>query len=96
MSTLKFIRNFLPGGKYAKLDTSQMMLALKEDMGPIARIKGFVGKNNCVLTHNPHDFEKAFRNEGVWPVRPGSDSSTYHRSVHRADFFQGVEGLNGT
>ncbi|XP_013107493.1 cytochrome P450 CYP12A2 [Stomoxys calcitrans] len=96
MGALNFLRHFLPGGKYAKLDTSQMMLAFKEDMGPIARMKGALGRPDIVMTHNPHDFERTLRNEGIWPVRPGSESLYYHRSVHRPDIFQGVEGLLGT
>ncbi|XP_061391254.1 cytochrome P450 CYP12A2-like [Musca vetustissima] len=96
MSTFQFLKNFLPGGKYAKLDSSQMMLALKEDMGPIGRIKVSPGKPFTVFTHNPQDFEMALRNEGIWPVRPGSEAMYYHRNVHRAEIFQGVEGLIGT
>ncbi|XP_073817034.1 cytochrome P450 CYP12A2-like [Musca autumnalis] len=96
MSTFQFLMNFLPGGKYAKLDSAQLMLAFKEDMGPISRIKVFPGKPYTVFTHNPQDFEMTLRNEGIWPVRPGSEALFYHRSVHRADVFQGVEGLLGT
>ncbi|XP_061391258.1 cytochrome P450 CYP12A2-like [Musca vetustissima] len=96
MSTFKFLRNFLPCGKYAKLDSSEMMLAFREDMGPIARIPTLFGKEGFVITHNPHDFEKTLRNEGIWPNRPGSEALIYHRSVHRGDVFQGVEGLIGT
>ncbi|XP_075148688.1 cytochrome P450 CYP12A2-like [Haematobia irritans] len=96
MGFLKFLINFLPGGKYAKLDSTQLMLAFKDDMGPISRIKGVLGKPDVVITHNPNDFEKALRNEGVWPVRPGSETIFYHRSVHRGDIFQDVEGLLGT
>ncbi|XP_073817037.1 cytochrome P450 CYP12A2-like isoform X2 [Musca autumnalis] len=96
MGAFQLLMKFLPGGKYSKLDSSQMMLAFKEDMGPIGRVKFFPGRPYMVITHNPQDFEKAFRNEGIWPERPGSEVSYYHRSEHRADLFQGVEGLIGT
>ncbi|XP_073817035.1 cytochrome P450 CYP12A2-like [Musca autumnalis] len=96
MSSWKFVSNFLPGGKYAQLDSSQLMLAFRQDMGPISRIPSLFGKPTMVVTHNPHDFEKTLRNEGIWPNRPGSEALIYHRTVHRGDFFQGVEGLIGT
>ncbi|XP_033255207.1 probable cytochrome P450 12a5, mitochondrial [Drosophila miranda] len=51
-----------------------------------------MGGTSYLMTHNPKDFEVVFRNEGVWPHRPGSDTLRYHRKTHRKDFFQGVEG----
>lgn len=96
MGALQFLMKFLPGGKYSKMDSSQMMLAFREDIGPIGRLKIFPGRPYIVFTHNPQDFEKVFRNEGIWPVRPGFETSYYHRSVHQANFFQGIEGLIGT
>ena len=90
---LKFIGNFLPGGKYANLDSTQMLNAFKEDFGIICRLPALFGRQEFVLTHNVEDFEKVLRNEGIWPVRPGSEAMLYHRRVLRADFFQGTEGL---
>lgn len=96
MGLMTLMRNFLPGGKYANLDMNQLVLAWKNDYGPLLRMKGAFGRPDTVITHNPQDFEIAYRNEGVWPSRVGTDSLGYHRKVHRADFFQGVEGLLGT
>ncbi|XP_075148685.1 cytochrome P450 CYP12A2-like [Haematobia irritans] len=93
LSSWSYMRNILPGGKYRKLEASELLLAIRRDIGPIVSVKSFMGRPPGVITHNPNDFEKVFRNEGIWPVRPGGDASQYHRSVHRADFFQGVEGL---
>ena len=93
---LEFICKFLPGGRYSKLDSTQMLNAFKEDYGSIARLPGFFGRNGFVITHNVEDFEKVFRNEGIWPVRPGSEALHYHRNVYRAEFFQGTEGLIAT
>ena len=93
---LKLIRNFLPGGRYSNMDSTQMMNAFKEDFGNIARLPGFFGREGFVITHNVEDFEKVLRNEGVWPFRPGSEALHYHRNVHRAEFFQGTEGLIAT
>ncbi|XP_023294404.2 cytochrome P450 CYP12A2-like [Lucilia cuprina] len=96
IGSLALLRKFLPGGKYANLDSTQMLNAFKEDLGNVAFLPGFFGREGFVITHNVEDFEKILRNEGIWPVRPGSDYLQYHRHVHRADFFQGVEGLLST
>uniref|UniRef100_A0A1I8MK12 Cytochrome P450 n=1 Tax=Musca domestica TaxID=7370 RepID=A0A1I8MK12_MUSDO len=93
MPPLKMLLNFLPGGKFAKLDISDMFMALRSELGPICKMKGVFGRPDMVITHNPQDFETLLRNEGVWPNRPGSEGLSYYRRVHRADFFQGVEGL---
>ncbi|XP_065371241.1 cytochrome P450 CYP12A2-like isoform X2 [Calliphora vicina] len=88
--------NFLPGGKYYKLDPTKLMLALKRDMGNITRFHGFFGRKDVVITHNVEDFIAVLRNEGIWPTRPGLDALQYHRHVYRADFFKGVEGIIST
>ncbi|XP_013107495.1 cytochrome P450 CYP12A2 [Stomoxys calcitrans] len=95
MGIFRILKNFMPGGKYAKLDSSEIMLAFKEDMGPIARLRGVFGRPDFVMTHNPHDFEIALRNEGIWPNRPGMESMVYHRNHVRPEIFQGIEGLLG-
>lgn len=96
LSTFQLLRNFLPGGKYSNLDAAQMVMAMKDDLGVISKMDAFLGRPHAVMSHNPDDFEKVLRNEGIWPNRPGSEGLRYHRSVHRADIFQGVEGLIGT
>ncbi|TMW43220.1 hypothetical protein DOY81_011700 [Sarcophaga bullata] len=94
---LKFISNFLPGGKYADMDSTQLLNAFKADYGNISRLPAlFWGSPRAVITHNVEDFEKVLRNEGIWPFRPGSEAMLYHRHVLRADFFQGREGLLAT
>lgn len=70
-----------------------MLTAYKEDWGDIAIIRGFLGKSDLIITHNPEDFEEVLRNEGAWPIRPGMETLDYYRSVWRKDFYQGVEGL---
>lgn len=96
ISPFQLLRHFLPGGKYTNLDTTQLMLAFRRDFGPIVYLKGSLGKPDAVMTNNPHDFEKALHNQGVWPMRPGMEYLSYHRQVHRKDIFQGVEGLLGS
>lgn len=93
---LALLRKFLPGGKYAKMDATQLMLALKEDLGDITLLKGMLGKKDFVCTHNPQDFEKVLRNEGIWPERPGLEVLHYYRSVIKKNYYQGIEGLLST
>ncbi|XP_073817038.1 cytochrome P450 CYP12A2-like [Musca autumnalis] len=93
MPALKMLRNFLPGGKFVNVDIADMIMTLHAELGPICKMKGVFGRPDMVITHNPRDFETLIRNEGIWPNRPGSEGLSYHRRVHRADFFQGVEGL---
>ena len=73
-----------------------MLNAFKDDFGNISLLPALFGRKEFVLTHNVEDFEKVLRNEGIWPVRPGSEAMHYHRHVLRADFFQGSEGLLAT
>ncbi|XP_065371242.1 cytochrome P450 CYP12A2-like [Calliphora vicina] len=96
ISSFSLLRNFLPGGKYANLDSTKLLEAFREDLGSVAHLPGFFGREGFVITHNVDDFEKVLRNEGIWPNRPGSEALHYHRHVHRAEFFQGVEGLIAT
>ncbi|XP_061391259.1 cytochrome P450 CYP12A2-like [Musca vetustissima] len=93
LGSFEMFRNFLPGGKFVNLDLTDMIMTLRSELGPICKMKGVFGRPDMVITHNPIDFETLLRNESVWPNRPGSDGLSYHRRVHRADFFQGVEGL---
>lgn len=96
LTPLKLIRYFMPGSKYSKMDPGQLLMSFRQDLGNICKIDGFLGRPNAVITHNPQDFETLVRNEGIWPTRPGADGIEYHRRVHRANFFEGVEGILGT
>ena len=93
LSNFELLRNFLPGGKYNNLDSTQFLLAVKRDLGDICKLPGLFGQPPVVFTHNVKDFETIYRNEGAWPTRPGLKAIKYHRSVYRKDFFKGVEGL---
>jgi len=88
-----FAKSALPGGKYKNLEMMEMIDALRQDYGNIIFLPGMMGRDGLVMTHNPKDFEVVFRNEGVWPFRPGSDILRYHRTVYRKDFFDGVQGI---
>ncbi|XP_059224404.1 cytochrome P450 CYP12A2 isoform X2 [Stomoxys calcitrans] len=90
------LKKFMPGGRYANLDATKLMFAMKEDLGSITLLKGMLGKKSFVVTHNPQDFEMVLRNEGVWPIRPGLEVLAHYRSVVKKDFYQGTEGLLST
>ncbi|XP_017091165.2 probable cytochrome P450 12a5, mitochondrial [Drosophila bipectinata] len=82
-----------PGGKYKNMEFMEMIEAMRQDYGDIFYLPGLMGTSAFLMTYNPEDFEVVFRNEGVWPLRPGSETLRYHRTVHGKDFFQGVEGI---
>lgn len=87
------MKTALPGGKYKNMDLMDMFEGLRQDHGDIFLMPGVMGAPTFVMTSNPNDFEIVFRNEGIWPHRPGSDSLRYHRDEKRKDFYQGVSGL---
>lgn len=66
----KFIhRAFLPGGECYKKDASTTFNYLRRRYGDIYKIYQFSTKSFIVVTFDPNDFEKIYRDEGVWPTR---------------------------
>ncbi|XP_016997269.2 probable cytochrome P450 12a5, mitochondrial [Drosophila takahashii] len=88
-----FAKIALPGGKYKNMELMDMFDAMRQDYGNVFYMSGMLGSPAFVMTHNPKDFEVIFRNEGVWPFRPGSETLRYHRTVYRKEFFEGVQGI---
>jgi len=86
------MKTFMPGGKYKNMELMDMFEAMRQDYGDIYFIPGTMGNPPMLSTHNPNDFEVVFRNEGVWPNRPGDDTVRYHREEYRKEFYQGVTG----
>lgn len=93
---LKFARQLLPGGRYYNLDSAQLVKAMQKDYGNIYIMPGMFGRPDALYTHSPLDFERVFRNEGAWPMRPNSVTLRYHRNKLRADFYENVEGILAT
>nr|CAG38967.1 cytochrome P450 [Drosophila melanogaster] len=83
----------MPGGKYKNMELMEMFEAMRQDYGDIFFMPGIMGNPPFLSTHNPQDFEVVFRNEGVWPNRPGNYTLLYHREEYRKDFYQGVMGV---
>ncbi|KAH8278977.1 hypothetical protein KR018_012090 [Drosophila ironensis] len=83
----------LPGGRYKHMDFMQVFEAMRQDYGNIFFMPSVMGAPALLSTHNPEDFEVVFRNEGIWPHRPGNDAMLYHRKELRKDFYQGIMGV---
>ncbi|XP_037952230.1 cytochrome P450 CYP12A2-like [Teleopsis dalmanni] len=93
---LNVLRKMLPGGKYYKKDSVKLLTQWKEDYGEMFVMPAMLGRKAFLITNNPEHFERVFRNEGIWPIRPGSEALRYHREKHRAEFYQDIEGLIAT
>ncbi|XP_039947788.1 probable cytochrome P450 12a5, mitochondrial [Bactrocera tryoni] len=91
-SVFRLLTKFLPGGRYKNLDSNALEMAMKEDHGDIFVVPAFMGRPSTVVIHNPEDFARVFRNEGVSPIRPFA-TLRYYRSKLQADFFKQVEGV---
>ncbi|XP_037953502.1 cytochrome P450 CYP12A2-like [Teleopsis dalmanni] len=93
---LNVLRKMLPGGKYYKKDSVKLLTQWKEDYGEMFVMPAMLGRKAFLITNNPEHFERVFRNEGIWPIRPGSEALRYHREKYRAEFYQDIEGLIAT
>lgn len=51
-------------------------------------LKGILGKSPMLMLYNADDFEKVYRNDGVWPIRDAASTVAYYRTVIRKDVFQ--------
>lgn len=91
-----FLRNYLPGGKYYKLEFPDALLNMIEEHGPLFRMPSVFGKPELLVTHDPKHFETVLRNEGIWPERFGGDVLNHHRHEYRKDFYNGIEGIVAT
>ncbi|XP_046996455.1 probable cytochrome P450 301a1, mitochondrial [Schistocerca americana] len=89
--------NFLPKfGETAKKDSIEVVQAIRDYYGDIVKLDGFPGKPTVVMLFNADDIEKAFGNEGQFPMRSGNDSTMYYRKHVRPDWFRGRYGLVAT
>lgn len=93
VSQFSLLRGFLPGGKFDGMNQDEFHRWIKETYGDVIKFTGMFGRRDLVITFNPADFEKIYRNEGIWPYRDGLDTLAYHRKVKRADFFGNYIGL---
>ena len=93
ISAFGAIKAFAPGGKYAKLNSIELMTIMQEDYGQIAKFTGFLGKRDIIFLFDPNDFELVFRTEGKYPVRRGLETLEYFRETYKKDWFKKGAGL---
>ncbi|KAH8371907.1 hypothetical protein KR093_009269 [Drosophila rubida] len=95
-SRWQVLRGFLKGGQYTNLDMRELMLLLRKQYGDTFLMPGFFGMADNVVTFNVENFERAFRTEGIWPERPGSDAVVHYRQNRPDGFFKDCIGLFST
>ena len=63
------------------------------DFGKIVQFPGMFGRKDIVMSFDPHDIEKVFRTEGIWPNRRELETLSYYRKQIRPDIYGEVGGL---
>uniref|UniRef100_W8BVC2 Putative cytochrome P450 12c1, mitochondrial n=1 Tax=Ceratitis capitata TaxID=7213 RepID=W8BVC2_CERCA len=86
-------RGFMKGGDFANLSMNDLLLKCRERFGDIYRMPGIFGQPPSIVLFNLTDFEKVYRTEGVWPVRPGGEIILHYRSSRKDGFFNETMGL---
>ncbi|XP_034483067.1 probable cytochrome P450 12c1, mitochondrial [Drosophila innubila] len=89
----QMFRGFMNGGEYAKMDMRNLMIYFRELYGDTFLMPGLFGMPNNLVTFNVDNFEKAYRTEGQWPVRPGSEVFVHYREKRADGFFKDCMGL---
>lgn len=87
------IRKTLPGGSWFKKDLVTITRLMTEEYGPILIMPGMLGRTPMVLTYDEKDFEKIYRTEGVWPVRPHLNIVDHYRLVVKGKKYEQNAGL---
>lgn len=92
-STLRFLRDFMPGGQYQDTSFFDYALEMRKCYGDIYVLPGLFGRPDMVMIFNTKDIETVYRNEGQWPHRQIFDSVGYFREKIKGDFFKDTMGL---
>lgn len=88
-----FSRDFLPGGDLFGKTLPEIIAYFQKKHGSIVYVPGAFRRASMLFTYEPSDFEKVYRNEGVWPHRFSIESLSYWRREHRTDVFKDFHGL---
>uniref|UniRef100_A0A336M4C2 CSON005232 protein n=1 Tax=Culicoides sonorensis TaxID=179676 RepID=A0A336M4C2_CULSO len=72
-------RAILPGGECYKKDASTILNYLRRCYGDIYKIYQVSSGDYLVVTYDPNDFEKIYREEGAWPERKIFPTVDYFR-----------------
>ncbi|XP_017462758.1 PREDICTED: probable cytochrome P450 12c1, mitochondrial [Rhagoletis zephyria] len=95
LSRYELVRGFMKGGQFADFSLNDLLLKGRERFGNIYRMPGVFGQPPSLVLFNFEDFEKVFRTEGSWPVRPGGEVITHYRQMRKDGFFNERIGLAG-
>lgn len=90
---LGIMHHFLPGGKYYKMTMLDLHKKMREEYGDVVLFPGSMGRPDLVMTYDPENFAKLYRNEGQWPHRRSFAVFEYFRKNERPDLFKGMAGL---
>ena len=93
LTKLQLFRGFLPGGKFFKININELHKILLKDYGKLVVVPGIFGRPATIMSFEPEDFEKVFRNEGIWPDRRNFETLEYYRSKFRPDIYAEYGGL---
>lgn len=87
------MHKFLPGGEYFNVKMPELHRRMRTEHGNLVMLPGSMGRPDMVLTYDPEDFAKLYRNEGQWPHRRAFAVFEYFRKHERPDLFKGRAGL---
>lgn len=90
---LGIMHHFFPGGKFHNVKMTELHIRLRAEYGDLVRLPGGMGRPDLVVTYDPDNFAKLYRNEGQWPHRRAFAVFEYFRKHERPDLFKGKAGL---
>ena len=93
LTKFELVRAFLPGGKYYNASMLDLHKKMNDEYGKLVIMPGMFGRNAMVMSFEPEDFEKVFRNDGIWPYRKNLETLEYYRNVLRPDIYAEYGGL---
>ncbi|XP_059608192.1 probable cytochrome P450 12b2, mitochondrial [Phlebotomus argentipes] len=92
-STFNMFRSFMPGGRFHNANFSFLHDTLRQEYGPIYKLKGAFGKRDMVCVSDPKDFATIYRTEGKFPLRRSFESVMHYRMVENKHKFPVTMGL---
>ena len=93
LSKFGMARGFLPGGKYYKISMLDLHKKLLQEYGSLVIMPGMFGRDAIMMSFEAEDFEKVFRNDGIWPYRKNLETLEYYRNKLRPDIYAEHGGL---
>uniref|UniRef100_T1PCC0 Cytochrome P450 n=1 Tax=Musca domestica TaxID=7370 RepID=T1PCC0_MUSDO len=95
----QMVRGFMKGGDFHGMPFDTFIKLCRQRYGDIYLLPGMFGQSTNLITFNLEDYEKIFRTEGPYPVRPGNEVIFEYRLARKDGLYDegnlGVAG-NGT